>query len=550
MLKKRFKLNFMLPGAIAIFLAFTLFPLSAQSGEFGNTGWTYDGFVRNNTGLWTENWDNSENNDPLAVCRNWFRLNIDGKFTKNIRLMAEVLAVYEPEYSREHHATEADGTPVAANEYNYFDFRELRLDMRLGRGHMLLFGRQIVNWGGISQRPESGMSLTRLTVALTLVLRTWKTPGCPSGWPGGFTPLSSQAQPLTWTGWFHLTGSPTGTGLTGPPSALGLRNTDGSFTPAVRFAAMPESLSHMTKEGLVPFASDAPAIPASFAPLPILGAPFNNYWQPSAVIPGAKIPAYGAVALDTDYPDSNLDDLRYGFKMGTTIKGVQTGVYYWHHRTFDGGVFELTDYFPAGYFTYQLKFPREDIYGFFANYLTSFGVLRMDAAYRPNKEYNQLVQYDFWGVSGTRTTGDAVTEKDLLKLQVGFNKEIMWPKLNVNNAFSLTLEYILEYILDSDMDDIAVPGTYIKYKKDTHTLMASLSTLFAFKYSVGITVLHTFNYGGCGLIQPSFSYTPDWMNNAWKFALQYSCIYGPDYSFVYGLLKEKDMVLGTIQYSF
>ena len=174
----------------------------------------------------------------------------------------------------------------------------------------------------------------------------------------------------------------------------------------------------------------------------------------------------------------------------------------------------------------------------------------MDAAYRPNKEYNQLVQYDFWGVSGTRTTGDAVTEKDLLKLQVGFNKEIMWPKLNVNNAFSLTLEYILEYILDSDMDDIAVPGTYIKYKKDTHTLMASLSTLFAFKYSVGITVLHTFNYGGCGLIQPSFSYTPDWMNNAWKFALQYSCIYGPDYSFVYGLLKEKDMVLGTIQYSF
>ena len=251
MLKKRFKLNFMLPGAIAIFLAFTLFPLSAQSGEFGNTGWTYDGFVRNNTGLWTENWDNSENNDPLAVCRNWFRLNIDGKFTKNIRLMAEVLAVYEPEYSREHHATEADGTPVAANEYNYFDFRELRLDMRLGRGHMLLFGRQIVNWGeSLSARigdvinPVDGRFDLGFTNLEDTRMPIWMARGLHTFVFSGTTLNLDWVVSPYW--------QPDRYRVNRTPSALGLRNTDGSFTPAVRFAAMPESLSRMTKEGLVP----------------------------------------------------------------------------------------------------------------------------------------------------------------------------------------------------------------------------------------------------------------------------------------------------------
>ena len=147
MLKKRFKLNPVLMGIFTFIAISTLMPFSAHSIDIGDTGWELDGFLRNNTGVWTENWDTSLNNDPLATCRNWFRLNLNGKFSRNVRLKAEILAIYEPEYPRERHGTEGDGTPIAANEYNYFDFRELRLDWRVASGHTLLFGRQIVNWG-------------------------------------------------------------------------------------------------------------------------------------------------------------------------------------------------------------------------------------------------------------------------------------------------------------------------------------------------------------------------------------------------------------------
>ena len=340
------------------------------------------------------------------------------------------------------------------------------------------------------------------------------------------------------------------------PSNIGHTFTNGNFIPGVRFAAMPESLAHMEKESGMPAYYDiTQTIPAwvNLGPgtdLPIIGAPWQNMWQPTGA--GGQYFEYAPIPLDTDYPDSSLGNARWGFKLGTTVRGIQTGVYFWDQNTFDGQVFKIEDVYPlspynAPFFTIRLMTPREKIYGFFANKNFSFGVLRCDIAYHPDKDYNTLDQYNF--DAGERGTG--IVEKNLLKVQVGINKELMIQKLNPNASFSLIGEYVGEYILNSDMDKIAIASYYVPVRKDMHTLMGSLSTSYAMgKYAYAITVLHTLNYGGCGLIQPTFTFSPDWMNNKWRFTLQYSSIYGPDYSYVYGLLKQKDMLVFTTQFSF
>ena len=71
--------------ALVIFAVFGLIPGTALAAMAGG-GWELDGFVRNNTGTWTENWDYSPNNDLLATCRNWFRLNLNGKNIKFLKI--------------------------------------------------------------------------------------------------------------------------------------------------------------------------------------------------------------------------------------------------------------------------------------------------------------------------------------------------------------------------------------------------------------------------------------------------------------------------------
>ena len=75
----------------------------------------------------------------------------------------------------------------------------------------------------------------------------------------------------------------------------------------------------------------------------------------------------------------------------------------------------------------------------------------------------------------------------------------------------------------------------------TATLLCWTTNYGFGKYSYTITALHNFSYGGNGLIQPSFVFAPAWMNNKWRFTLQYALLYGDDYAYPYGLAKEKDI---------
>lgn len=574
MLKKRFKLNFVLPGAFAFFALFIMFPLSAHSIDIGDTGWVIDGHVKNNTGFWTENWDYSLNNDPLATCRNAFRLNLNGKFTENVRLKVETLAIYEPEYPRERHGLDG-GVPIEANKYNYFDFRELRLDMRVGTGHTLQFGRQIVNWGeSLSARVGDVINPGDYRFDL------------------GFTNLEDIRMPMWMIRGLHtfMTGAGTinldwvWSPYMGPDryridrrvsNAFNSYTNDQFNTPGPRFGGNYESMAHVERVTgrQAYFASPGLgfAMPAGSLPfgLPFSGAGFNNMWQNfnatsnpvdaaifssifgAPAFPGAypdgQYYMLAPIDVGSDYPDSSLEDARWGFRLGTTIKGSQIGFYFWDHNAFDGLVFKIRGFDPTRFgYLYQAVIPREKVFGFQANRNFNFGVLSMDVAYRPDRDYTTLQPFNF--LKGEMGTG--VVEKDFVRAQLRINKQTMIPKLNPNNAFDWSAEYVGEFILDSDLEDAAIPTYYVKYKRDVHMFMASVSTLYAFKWSVGLTALHCFNYGHNGLLQPSLGYAPDWMNNKWRFNLMYAYLYGPSFAYPYGLANQKDLVALTTTFSF
>ena len=565
MLKKRFIPILTRFICIVLFPAFFVlvpFQTHAANLRFGN--WEFDGFLRNNTGIWTESWDYALNNDPLATCRNWFRLNLNGPFTNNLTLKAEVLAIYEPDYPRERHGVDGD-TPITANYYNYFDFRELRLEWRPKFGHYLRVGRQIVNWGeSISARVGdvinpvdnrfdlgfTNLEDTRMPIWMIRGIHTFRSIKTTFDWI-----VSPYMQTDRYRG-------------TRQPSSIGHYNIDDTWTPGPRFGGYHLTLSEMQNKlgGTGPVWHDAsyvagPAgtvLPAQAAipiltagaatTMPVIGAPYDRMYEyrpanyggngePAGLywvgIPNPDIP--------TDYPDASLDDSRFGFKTASTFMGWQTGVYFWRAYEFLP-VFNILGTTPLtpnlSMIDIQTRYPRQNVYGLYGNKLFGFGVFRFDAAYRPNREYNTL----------DRSVESGIIEKDFLMVQLGLNKDVMWRKINPNAAFSFTFEYVLEYFME-DTDQACVSSYFIEYPRDMHTLFFQGSTNYDFnKYQYALTVIY--NSESCGLIQPSFTYAPPWMNNKWSFKLQYSSVFGPDYSYPYGLLKEKDMVVLTTQFIF
>jgi len=549
MMKKRFGITLYVFTCLLTFFALTaLLPFKAEAVSMRYGGWELDGFLRNNTGVWTENWDYAENNDPLATCRNWFRLNLNGRITGGLKLKAEVLAIYEPEYSREHHGTEGDGTPIAANEYNYFDFRELRLDWRPAMGHDIRIGRQIVNWGeSISARV--GDVINPVDNRFDLGFTNLEDTRIPIWMIRGLHNFYSISSSIDWVFSPYL--EPDRYRVTRQPSTIGHNMTNGDFTPGTRFAAYPATLSHMadyfnTSSFYLPTGYPIPFafVPATMAPVPVLGAPFDRMWTyldaPTAGFvfggPAGYYVTAAPVSGTSDYPDSSLKDSRWGFKTSSTLAGWQTGVYYWNANEIDG-TFKIDSTVP-GAINLHLQFPRQNVYGYYANKNFDFGVLRLDAAYRPNREFNTL----------DRSYPTGIVEKDKLMVQLGYSKDFMWRKLNPSASFSFICEYVGDYFLE-DTDQAAVPSYFIKFPRDLHSIFLSGGTNYNFgMYSYGLTIIY--NSEECGLIQPSFTYQPTWMNNKWQFKLQYSNVFGPDYAYPYGLMKEKDNVILTTQFIF
>lgn len=542
---------------LAFLLFFTLIPsqTNALDLRFGN--WELDGFFRNNTGFWTENWDYSSNNDPLATFRNWFRLNLNGPITRNLSLKAEVLAIYESEYSRER------GAGIPANYYNSFDFRELRLSWIPSPSHNIRLGKQIVNWGeSISARVGDVINPvdSRFELGFTNLEDTrmpiWMLRGTHE-----FQRIRSSIDWIISPYW-----QPDRYRVNRRESALGKVNSDGTYTPIPRFAGYPETRYEEyfgTQNAVIslPFGSPGYPFPADLGnlvvPGPLFGSPLEAVYvgpYPAAVasaifgpaFAGTPYPALGMYFaripnVTTEYPSSSLEDSRFGFKTSSTIFGWQTGVYFWRSYELDptvkidGGIPG-----PGSVINYVIQYPKQNVYGFYGNKNYSFGVVRLDAAYRPDKNYNTLNYTKY---------PEGIAEKDNLLVQLGLNKDVMIPSLNAYQAFNFIFEYVGEYVLDST-DQIILPTMFSRRYKDEHTLFGTVSTNYGFgMYTYGLTVIY--NLRECGLIKPSFTYNPDWMNRKWSFSVAYTNLFGKDdYQYPYGLFREKDLVVFTTQFSF
>lgn len=533
-----------------IFLS-CVFLMSNITPSYGlNIGdnWGIDGYVRNDTGFWTENSDYSLNNDPLATCRNWLRVNLNGSFSRKIDLKAEVLGVYEPEYSRER------GAGIEANEYNYFDFRELRVDWKMSPGHSLRVGRQIVNWGeAISARvgdvinPQdirwelgfTNLEDTRMPIWMARGLHNFKSINLGIDWV--FSPYIEPDRYRVWR----------------IPSNATRIKSDGSFTPFIRFASWPETriekqfgthdtvIAIPTPGGTMVLPGFTVGPPYSYAYI----GPFTNIQAQGlfgAPMPGMAYPALGAYLgyvpkVTYDYPDSSIEESRYGFRTSSSIIQWQTGIYYWHGNEgapimrVKGGLPTI----PGRPLNIGVEYPEKHVYGFYANKNFQFGVVRIDAAFTPDKEFNttKLGKYP-----------EAIAEKDHLIAQLGFDKTFMWPLINPDQGVSITAEYVGEFIF-GDLDDIHLPTYFIPYHKDSHTLFFTTNTTYSYgKYNPSFTVIA--NNRGSGLISPTFTYVPSILNSQLSFSASYKYIYGDHYDYPYGLKSHQDMVVFTTQYSF
>ena len=120
--------------------------------------------------------------------------------------------------------------------------------------------------------------------------------------------------------------------------------------------------------------------------------------------------------------------------------------------------------------------------------------------------------------------------------------------LDLCHACAHELADVLDYFME-DTEQACVSTYLIKYPRDMHTLFFSGGTNYDFgKYGYSLTVIY--NSEECGLIQPSFTYVPDFLNRQLSFKLSYSNVFGSDYAYPFGLMKEKDMVILTTQFSF
>ncbi|MFO7963952.1 MAG: DUF1302 family protein [Desulfobacterales bacterium] len=558
MLKNKYAYNWKVLICLSVFLViFTSMPSRSNADNLRFGTWTIDGFLRNNTGIWTENWDYSENNDPLATFRNWFRVNLNGEFTENLKLKAEVLAVYESEYHRE------KGAGIPANHYNQLDFRELRLSWQPTPFHSIRIGKQIVNWGeSISARV--GDVINPLDARFELGFTNLEDTRMPIWMVRGIHEFISIRSSLDWI--YSPYWQPDRYRVNRRESSFGNVNSDGSFTPIARFAAYPETRYESqlgTQNAVISLPFGHPSYPfpddlgTLVVPGPLFGAPLETaYIGPFPAAEATTIfgPAFAGTPypdlglylaripnITYDYPDSSLEDARYGFKTSSTFYGWQTGVYFWRANELDPTIRIEGGLQPPGAVTnYVIQYPRQNVYGLYGNKNFDFGVVRVDAAYRPDREYNSLdyVKYP-----------EGIAEKNNLLVQLGLNKDMMIPSLNQHQVFSFILEYVGEFILDST-DRVVLPTTFIRRYKDEHTIFASGSTNYGFgMYTIGLTAIY--NFRNTGLVKPSFAYNPDWMNRSWRFELTYTNLFGKDdYVYPYGLFREKDMIVLTTQYSF
>ncbi|GAB6146644.1 DUF1302 family protein [Desulfocicer niacini] len=506
---------------VKIIIIFSLLvPIECFSFEpikFGTTDVTAYGWVRNNLGMFLENQPYTQNSNDLATARTWIRLYTDIEFNRNLKFYGAAQLAWEPKYKVE------EGTERTWDEYcEYNDLndvlREASLIWTSSANHKFLIGRQIVIWGeALTERVGDVIHPNDNRFTL------------------GFANLEDTRIP-SWM-------------------IRGVHNLPGKSSTSLEWLIIPNIEK---KEYRVNRLADFP-IPGVRAGQRF-GIPFED-----RDIPGKSIGSLGLNApvarggippfesgspelpyLTTEYPESNSDDFRYGFRTSSILNGYQFGVSYFHTQHYDPiterreltGTFDPQLGLPLR--EYAVTYPQIDVVGAYLNKDTKVGVLRMEAIYVPEMPFGTFDLDD----------ADAVVDRDYIKYMVAWDLNgylhFDWHK---TASFDITLEHVAEWIPNAD--DLSYLAFYSTELPSYNPRFAiNLSTNWFYDLIGTSVVVQCYPKSKSGLIMPTITYKHPWLNEALTFELKYINVFGEDRYSDIGIMKDKDMVLLTTQFNF
>lgn len=533
MLKRKIKIGFeIVVGALALCVMAAIIPIQADAIQI-NEDWEISGFIRNNTGVFTENQDfvGIDTKGELATERTWLRLKLDGNIFPELRLYIEGQAVYEPEYKVE------KGSGTSTTEYSEQDFREVYLQWKPFDTFGVRAGKQIVTWGeslafrvGDVINPQdnrfafSFANLEDTRMPQWMVRGIHQIPSIGSSFEWIVNPLLTQEKYRV-DRW--------------PVSAVPPTDPDdpSTATAGQRFALYPE-----TRVDLIP-------------PFSLEMTPTDLSWlyelPPGYVV--VDLPTEVPVA-EEEIPDDDLGDARFGCRTSTTVGGWNFGLSYWHSHEFNP-VFERGDLtggsipipgmealypmYKMDERKYTIMYPEVDIIGAYTNKCFSQGVLRTELTFRPDRQYNTL---------NLEEEPDAIAERDNLQYLIAWDMNKMFRPLNKNGSFDIRFEYYGNYVM-GDTDDLHVSGYITEIEQIDHQFLLNITT----DYNYGmytIDLLGIYDTRGDGIFMPSIKYAPDWLNNHFTFELKYIRIFGDNDFEGMGMFRQKDLVVLTSQWTF
>lgn len=473
----------------------------------GDSQLTVYGWLRNNLGVFTDDIDYADNGNDLATCRTWLRTYLDYKISDNVSAMAAIQFVHEPTYQIEHgsissnsrasgHATLEDGREYS-EYYRVADIlREAYIDWKVSDNHSFRIGRQIVIWGeslttrvGDVIHPED----TRFTFAfanledtripLWIVKGNHQFAGISSGLEWVISPNIEDEQ-------YRV-------------------NRTASFATVVPLGGSVLTINSGQRFGIHP--EDRPG-----------GGP------PIGEFPG--IPT-----VTSEYPDNDLKHLRYGFRTSTFLGGYEFGAIYYHTQNYNPVVRVVS--MATGQF--NLFYKNENNIGAYFNKDAAIGVVRGEAIYIPDKNFNTFDVTD-----NDRLVREAYV-KYSLTWDAGGSWYFDWHK---SAPFDFAIDHVGEWVPDNE--DLQ----YVVYQTEMDNWVPSFNARLATnwfynKLSTEIIAGWTPRYDG-GLLMPAVKYMPTWYNNMFSFEVKYIRIFARSNYEGIGLLQQKDMLLLTTQLNF
>ncbi len=535
--------NFLLMGICLVFviLLFPSYGAPMQAIELGEEAEvTFYGFLRNNLGMFMEEQPFAQSGNDLATARTWLRAYMDLKASDKIRLWAACQFVYEPEYDMEKNAQSSltpaqrgDGTKgwKEYSEYKNINdiLREAFLEWKASRDSSIRIGRQIVIWGealttrvGDVVHPDD----TRFTFAFANLEDT----RVPSWMVRGLHDIPSINSSFEWI--YN-------------PNIVGKKYT------VSRSSNFPVALANIPGQrfGIHPETRFRP--PISVGNPPLLGSnavqfhPLSRDW---VNLPGLGWIPTTLPALKEEYPSGWTKDARGGFRTNTMLEGYSFGLSYFHTQNYDPvikvgnltGAIDTSTGFALPIKEYILVHPDIDIFGVYMNKdLTGIpGVLRTEAIYIPNKPY---VTFDL-------SDSDAVVRRDYLKYLIGYDLSgYLYFDWHNTASFDITFEHVGEWIPDNEDLQYIVYATEMRTWNPSFGMRISTNWLYN-KISTDLIVNYT-PWGKSGLIMPTVTYKPAWVNEQLSFELKYIGIFAENHSEGLGILQKKDMIVLTTQFS-